>query len=107
MRIKKISAIYPHGNNNSGDKEFEFHEILDSIHIPIFIKDIIGIFTNCNKAYEKFMGLNRDDIIGKTVYDIAPRNLADEYHKKDKKLFEQGDVEVYEGTVITKGIMFT
>ena len=46
MRIKKISTFYSHKNNNSGDKEFEFYDILDTIPVPIFIKDSNGIFTN-------------------------------------------------------------
>jgi|GEM_PF-1963790 len=104
MRIKKISAFYSHKNSNSGDKEFEFYEILNSLPVPIFIKDSTGIYTNCNKAYETFIGLNKDEIIGKSVYDIAPRNLADEYHRKDQELFEQGNVQVYESKVTTKGM---
>ena len=104
MRIKKISTFYSHKNNNSGDKEFEFYDILDSIPVPIFIKDSTGIFTNCNKAYEKFMGLNSNEIIGKSVYDIAPKYLADKYHAKDQEILTQGNMQVYEGTVTTKGM---
>lgn len=104
MTIKKISELYIHENNNSRDKEFEFYDILDSIPVPIFIKDITGIYTNCNKAYEKFIQLNRDKIIGKSVYDLAPQDLADKYHEKDQELFEQGNVQIYESRVTTKGM---
>ena len=106
MRIKKISTLYSPKNNhnNYDDKNLGFYEILDSISIPIFIKDNKGIFTNCNKAYELFMGLSRDEIIGKSVYDIAPKELADKYHGKDQELFAQGTVQVYESRVTIQGI---
>jgi len=104
MRIKKISTFFSRKSNNFSDKQFEFYEIIDSIPIPIFIKDSAGIFNNCNKAYEIFMGLGRDEIIGKSVYDIALKNLADEYHEKDQEVFAQGNVQVYESMVTTQGM---
>jgi len=102
MRIKKISACYRSKNDNYDDKEFQFYEILDSIPVPIFIKDSNGIFTNCNTAYEIFMGLERDAIIGKSVYDFVAKNLADTYHAKDLEILAQGNENIYEGTVTTK-----
>jgi len=104
MRIKKISTFYLHKNNNYDDKNLGFYEILDSISIPIFIKDKKGIFTDCNKAYEVFMGLSRDEIIGKSVYDIVSKELANQYHAKDQELFDQGMVQVYESRITIKGM---
>ncbi|GMA98909.1 PAS domain S-box protein [Pelosinus sp. IPA-1] len=100
MQLKKISTVFPH--MNSGHKEYEFFKVLDSVPVPIFIKDKTGVFTNCNKAYEKFIGLKRDKIIGKSVYELAPKSLADIYHAKDQELFAQGNVQIYENTVTAK-----
>jgi PAS domain S-box-containing protein len=102
MQLKKISTASL--KNNQAHKEYEFLKVLDSIPVPIFIKDKTGIFTNCNKSYEKFIGLNRDEIIGKSVYELAPKSLADVYHAKDQELFKQGNVQIYESTVTTKNM---
>jgi two-component system NtrC family sensor kinase len=104
MQLEKTSACYPCENDNPSDIEFDFYGVLDSIAVPIFIKDTTGIYTNCNKAYEKFMGLNRDEIIGKSVYHLAPKNLADIYYEKDKELLEQGLEQIYESMITTKGM---
>ena len=44
--------------------------LLDSIPNPIFVKDTDTVFTACNKAYERAFGIERDDLIGKTILDL-------------------------------------
>ena len=86
--------------------EQEMHEhlhflqvLLDSIPTPIFYKDTNCIYIGCNRAFGEYLGLSKDQIIGKTVYDVSPADLADLYHKADTQLFEQGGVQTYESQV--------
>ena len=74
-------------------------QLLDSIPPPVFYKDIQGVYLGCNKAYLKFMGLAKDQIVGKTVFDLAPKDLAELYLKADTELFNNPGVQVYETSV--------
>ena len=58
--------------------------LIDAIPMPIYYKDIQGIYRGCNKTFETMFGLSEEDIIGKTVSDIWPKELADIYHKMDQ-----------------------
>ncbi|MEA2049247.1 MAG: PAS domain-containing protein [Campylobacterota bacterium] len=62
------------------------NKLLNIMPIPVFIKDENFRYIKCNDALCDFLNLNKDEIIGKSVYDLAPNNLADEYHKKDLEL---------------------
>lgn len=73
--------------------------LIDSIPNPIFYKDAAGRFLGCNNAYQQFIGLDRGQVIGKTVRDIAPRELAELYEQADRELFDRKEVQVYESTV--------
>lgn len=73
--------------------------LIDAIPVPIFFKDAEGFYLGCNRALEDYLGLPRDKIIGKGVYDIAPREFADVYHAADRELFEKGGVQTYEANV--------
>jgi PAS domain S-box-containing protein len=85
---------------NSVRQQREFLEILvDTIPNPVFYKDIDGRYTGCNKAFEVFSGRHRQEIIGKTVYDIGPKELADKYYQKDRELFDQPGQQQYEWLV--------
>lgn len=74
--------------------------LLESIPIPLFYKDIEGRYTGFNKAFEEFFGKTKEDLIGKTVYDINPHDLAKIYFEKDKKLFSEKGIQVYESQVV-------
>ena len=74
--------------------------LLDSIPIPIFYKDVRGVYLGGNLAFGDFLGRKIDDIVGKTVHDIAPGDLAEIYEKADRELFRTGGVQTYEGSMM-------
>jgi PAS domain S-box-containing protein len=73
--------------------------LTDAIPNPIFYKDVRGVYQGCNLAFESYLGLSKSEIVGKSVYDISPRELADRYHEKDMALFRQGGLQTYESSV--------
>lgn len=78
-------------------KQKDFLQILlETISNPIFYKDLNGRYTGCNKAFEKFFGKSRLQIIGRTVYDMGPKEIADKYYMKDAELFNKPGRQSYE-----------
>jgi PAS domain S-box-containing protein len=73
--------------------------LLDTLPIPVFYKGINRLYTDCNREFEKFFGMSRDEIIGKGVFDVAPPNIAEVYADKDAALFENPGSQVYEWKV--------
>ena len=76
-----------------------FEEIIESLPNPIFIKDRTGLYTGCNKAFEEYIGYSKDQITGRSVYDIFPGDLADIYFKKDNELFAKPGVQTFEAQI--------
>ena len=70
--------------------------LLDTIPTPIFFKNAQGVYLGCNEAFENFQGITREKIVGKTVYDISPRELADDYHRMDLEVFKTPGTQIYE-----------
>ncbi len=70
--------------------------IIDAIPNPIFYKDTSGLYQGCNRSFEEKWGLSREEIVGKSVYELFPRQAADVFDKADRQLFEAGGVQVYE-----------
>jgi len=73
--------------------------LIDTIPNPIFYKDMNGLYQGCNRAFEYYLGLTKGQIIGKTVYDIAPKAIADESREMDQALLTHPGVQVYESGV--------
>jgi len=70
--------------------------LLNVAPMPIFFKNKEGNFQGCNKAFEEFIGIRKETLIGKKVFDIVPPDLAEIYHKMDEALFAQSDIQIYE-----------
>lgn len=73
--------------------------LLDAIPSPIFYKSADGKYLGCNASFEKAMGAPEESILGKTVFDLAPNELAETYHRADQELLTQGGDQVYEAKV--------
>ncbi|MDQ5986521.1 MAG: Sensor histidine kinase RcsC [Syntrophus sp. SKADARSKE-3] len=75
--------------------------LLDTIPSPIFYKDISGRYLGCNHAFCELFGMKRENIIGKSVYDMAPKEMAEKYATKDEELFERCERQTYEWKVMS------
>jgi PAS domain S-box-containing protein len=73
--------------------------ILDAIGAPVYYKNRQGVYIGCNTAFAEHIGLPRENIIGKTIFGIAPQELAERYSRADSELFENQIPQVYEGPV--------
>jgi PAS domain S-box-containing protein len=74
--------------------------LMDAIPSPVFYKDAECIYMGGNKAYEKYLGLSPEQYIGKSVYDIAPVDLAEKYNKFDRDLLNNPGAQIYEASVV-------
>ncbi len=74
--------------------------LIDTIPNPIFYKDGKGSYLGCNKAFELRIGLRREDIIGKTAFDLYPADLAARYEQHDSELFAMPGEKAYETSIV-------
>ena len=44
--------------------------LIDTVPSPIFYKDTEGRYLGCNKAFETYHGINRDDLIGSSIFAL-------------------------------------
>ena len=82
-------------------KQLDFSQMLiDSIPVPVIYKDAQGKYLGCNKAFEDSSGFSRQQVIGKTVFDLVPLHLAEIYHQSDLELAQKRDTQVYEADAV-------
>ena len=74
-------------------------QLIEAIPNPVFFKDANGRYLGCNRAFEGYMGVPREHLIGKTVFDIAPADIADRSQVFDAALLGKPGTQVYEAHV--------
>ncbi|MCX5893387.1 MAG: PAS domain S-box protein [Deltaproteobacteria bacterium] len=81
--------------------QIQFTEtLLETIPIPVFYKDVSGRYLGCNRAFEKFWGKPREEVIGHDVYAMGPKEIADKYAEMDQELLERPGSQMYEWKVM-------
>ncbi|MEW6265730.1 MAG: ATP-binding protein [Thermodesulfobacteriota bacterium] len=73
--------------------------LIDTIPGPIFYKNREGLYLGCNSAFLSFIGHPKSEIVGRTVFDVSPPDLASKYHEMDEALFENPGTQIYEFSV--------
>jgi len=74
-------------------------QLLRAMPGPVFTKDVDGRYVEVNPAFEAFFGQSREALLGKTVFDIAPLELATIHHTADGELMAHGGTQIYESRV--------
>ncbi|MEY4345074.1 MAG: hypothetical protein RL032_906, partial [Pseudomonadota bacterium] len=78
-------------------EQLHFVEVLlEATPTAIYLKDLNGRYLRFNKAFENLFGIQRNDWIGKSVFDLVPGDSARMIHEKDQALFATGKVQSYE-----------
>lgn len=73
--------------SETNDKARLLLNIINSLAVPIFVKNNKHIWIMVNDAYCSFIGISRENIEGKSDFDIFPKHAAEIYWQKDDEAF--------------------
>ena len=84
-------------------KQF-YKNILNTIDDPVFVKDEQYRLTYFNDAHCRILKHDREDLIGKSDYDLSPKEEAEVYIEKDNKVFNTGKADLNEEPLTIDGV---
>ncbi len=82
------------------ESEAFLSNLLNTIPIPVFYKDINGRYLDANDSFVSLFGYTREQLSGKTVFEFHPPELAMKYSEMDNKLFNASATQVYESRLV-------
>ncbi|WP_129597857.1 sensor domain-containing diguanylate cyclase [Anaerophilus nitritogenes] len=92
--IKKLFFKKKQKDHKNYNKNIQM--AIDTIPNPVIYKDPNGMYQCINIAYIEYMGLKEEDVIGKNIYDILPKELADIHFKIDQEVLKTKQKKIYE-----------
>lgn len=66
------------------------HTLLNAIPDLIWFKDLEGVYSACNRMFERFFGAKSDEIIGKTDFNFVSAELAQFFREHDLAAIDAG-----------------
>ncbi len=70
------------------ESEARFQAIVDKSPVSIYLKDLQGRYLLINPEAERCSGFSREQVIGKTDYEILPRPVADQLRANDQEVLD-------------------
>ncbi len=89
-RVIRYSIERKNAEDALRERERLLQDVMDSSTSPIFLKDRDGKFIAINTSLERMLGISRQELKGKTDYDIAPKEVADYWRSNDTKVMTTG-----------------
>lgn len=90
------SATLHRLKNQLGAQVNFVQSLMEAMPTPVFFKDVRGVYQGCNRAFESFIAISRDRLVGHTVHELFPAREADVFKKQDDALFFSGPIQIYE-----------
>ena len=72
-------------------EQAEWYALIDTLPDLVWLKDPQGVYLACNHRFERYLGADGDEIVGKTDYDFLDAQLADAYCEQDQKVMSAGE----------------
>jgi PAS domain S-box-containing protein len=77
--------------------------VIENMPAMVFMKEAQNLrFERFNRAGEELLGLTRDELVGKSDYDLFPKEQADFFVEKDREVLRTGVIDVPEEPIRTK-----
>ncbi len=89
--------------NELHDSEDKYRLLIENADDPIAIINYDGEFFLVNKSAARFFGCDEENFLGKTMWELFPKEHADSQMKSIKRVIETGKGEIIESKTIIKG----
>jgi len=98
-RIEEFEVLVARTTKELHVNEEFLSAVLENIPAAVVLRRRNGTFLRINREYENIYGLTNDSVYGKSLSEIHPREMADQYSAFDQAVLEQGQVFRTELTV--------
>ena len=97
---EQIKKLYEQLKQENIETQNLFRTFFENLPIPLFYKNKNGIYLGTNKKFDEMYGFEEGYLIGKSAFDIAPKELAKKYKKRDDMLLRNPDhIQIYESSI--------
>ncbi len=87
--------------------EEQLHNMSENTSSFLYVKDLEGKYTYVNRQFSKAWGVPIKEILGKSDYDLFPKEAAEAFTLNDKRVIESGKIMEFEEVAKLKGSTHT
>lgn len=82
-------------------------KVIDSLEEPVFVKDAQHRWIILNDVYCRLMGMQLDELLGRSDYEFFPKHQADVFWHEDDLVLATGETRINDETITWHGEIHT
>ncbi len=86
----ELEELYARLRERSETEQSIFRSFTNAVPDLLFVKSGQGIYRGCNPAFERMLGLREDQVVGRTVHDVLPGEVAHEITAIEREVLKSG-----------------
>ncbi|MBL8333132.1 MAG: PAS domain S-box protein [Rubrivivax sp.] len=90
VSIARLQATGSQALRDTDDKHGVVRSLLDNLPHLVWLKDAEGVYLACNPRFAEFFGHTEAEFVGRTDFDIYPRELAEFFRANDRLALAAG-----------------
>ncbi|MCB1886532.1 MAG: PAS domain S-box protein [Rhodocyclaceae bacterium] len=98
-RVSERTAALATANTALREQLSFVEQLIDALPLAVYYKSTEGRYLGCNQAFVAYTGVLREDLLGKSVFDIAPPEHAARQQARDQELLKNPGQQSYDTTV--------
>lgn len=91
-KLARALSLQAHAEKKLAMERNVLRTVTDNIPDSIFAKDVQGRYTLLNKAFATLHGMKPEELLGKTVFDLFPKERANALHLDDLQVMRSGAI---------------
>jgi PAS domain S-box-containing protein len=76
------------------------NSLIDAIPNPVYYKNTAGVFLGVNAAYERLINKSRNQIIGKKIEDLIPKENIGLHHNNEDEVIKSRKTQIFEDRIL-------
>jgi PAS domain S-box-containing protein len=85
------------------ESEAKYRTLVENLPQKIFHKNANGVYVACNENYARDLGIEPQEVAGKTDYQFFPKELAQKYRADDARILQLGHIEEFDEGYVKDG----
>jgi diguanylate cyclase (GGDEF)-like protein/PAS domain S-box-containing protein len=96
VNSEELESLYRRLRERADTERAVLRSLTTSVPDLLFVKSVEGIYQTCNPAFERMLGLREDQVLGRTVHDVLPREMAVEITRIEQDVLSSGSPDLRE-----------
>lgn len=85
------------------ESEDKYRNLVDNLPQRVFLKDRQSTYISCNRSYAHDLGIEPEDIVGKSDFELFSPEYASEYRLSDDQIMLKGEIAELEEHYVIGG----